>query len=42
VKNLNYVLALDVNKNPKFELSNLIAQKRAKWLLSKTDEYFLE
>tara|TARA_B100000700_G_C15033348_1_gene851599 strand:- start:581 stop:1417 length:837 start_codon:yes stop_codon:yes gene_type:complete len=40
--NLNYVLSMDAGKNSKFELGNLIAQKRAKWLLSKTNEYFLE
>ena len=29
-------------KNDKYELTNLIAKSRAKWLLSKKDEYFLE
>lgn len=41
-KNLNFVLGIDVKKRPEFELSNIIAQKRAKWLLSKTNEFFLE
>jgi hypothetical protein len=40
--NLNFVLNMDVKKSQEFELSNIIAQKRAKWLLSKANEFFLE
>ena len=39
---LNFVLEMDVIRNSKYELSNLIAKNRAEWLLSNTDEYFLE
>ncbi len=39
---LNYVMEIDVIPNSKYELSNLIAKSRAKWLLTKTDEYFIE
>ena len=39
---LNYVVDMDIHKNSKYELTNLIAKSRAKWLLSKKDEYFLE
>jgi len=33
---------MDVIRNSKYELSNHIAKNRAEWLLSITDEYFLE
>ncbi|MFL2983764.1 MAG: TRAP transporter TatT component family protein [Candidatus Neomarinimicrobiota bacterium] len=39
---LNYVLDMNAYKNSQYELTNLIAKSRAKWLISKTDEYFLE
>jgi hypothetical protein len=39
---LSFVLEMDVIRNSKYELSNLIAKNRAEWLLSNTDEYFLE
>ena len=39
---LNFVLEMNVIHNSKYELSNLIAKNRAEWLLSNTDEYFLE
>ena len=42
INKLNFVINMDVKKNTQFELSNIIAQKRAKWLLSKTNETFLE
>ena len=42
VDKLNYVLKMDIIPNSDHELSNLIAKSRAKWLLTKTDEYFLE
>ncbi len=41
-KLLNEALAVDVNKDPDQRLSNLIAQRRARWLLSRTDELFVE
>jgi hypothetical protein len=42
VKKLNYVLQMELGKDSEFEINNIIAQKRAKWLLSKTNETFLE
>ena len=39
---LDIVLNMDVGKDKDFRLSNIIAQERAKWLLSKTDEIFFE
>ena len=42
INKLNFVINMDAKKDTQFELSNIIAQKRAKWLLSKTDETFLE
>ena len=39
---LDLVLNMDVEKDKDFRLSNIIAQERAKWLLSKTDEIFFE
>ena len=39
---LDIVLNMDVEKDKDFRLSNIIAQERAKWLLSKTDEFFFE
>ena len=39
---LDIVLNMDVEKDKDFRLSNIIAQERAKWLLSKTDEIFFE
>lgn len=39
---LSFVLKMDVIRNSEYELSNLIAKNRAEWLLSNTDEYFLE
>ena len=39
---LDLALNMDVEKDKDFRLSNIIAQERAKWLLSKTDEYFFE
>ncbi len=41
-KLLNEALAVDVDQDPDQRLSNLIAQKRARWLLSRTDELFVE
>jgi hypothetical protein len=41
-RKLDLVLNMDVKKDKDFRLSNIIAQERAKWLLSKTDEIFFE
>ena len=41
-RKLDLVLNMDVEKDKDFRLSNIIAQERAKWLLSKTDEIFFE
>ena len=39
---LNFILKIDNKRSSNFELSNIIAKKRAEWLLSKIDEYFIE
>lgn len=39
---LNKALEIDVNKAPAQRLANVIGQQRAKWLLSRTDELFVE
>ena len=39
---LNFVINMDIKPNDKYELTNLISKNRAKWLLAKTDEYFIE
>ncbi len=39
---LNYVIAMDINKNRNNTINNLISKRRAEWLLSKTNDYFLE
>jgi predicted anti-sigma-YlaC factor YlaD len=41
-KLLNQALTIDIDKRPDWRLSNLIMQRRARWLLAHTDEYFLE
>ena len=41
-RKLDLVLNMDIEKDKDFRLSNIIAQERAKWLLSKTDEIFFE
>ena len=41
-KLLNQALAVDIDKRPEWRLANLIIQRRARWLLAHTDEYFLE
>jgi predicted anti-sigma-YlaC factor YlaD len=38
---LNQALAIDANAKPEWRLNNLIMQRRAKWLLGRTDELFL-
>ena len=39
---LNKVLAFDVDKYPKDRLLNILAQRRARWLMGRVDELFLE
>ena len=39
---LNYVINMKTKSRSRYELPNLIAKNRAEWLLSKTDDYFLE
>lgn len=38
---LDQALAIDVNAKPEYRLVNLVMQRRARWLLSRTDELFL-
>ncbi|HVN75311.1 MAG TPA: TRAP transporter TatT component family protein [Thermoanaerobaculaceae bacterium] len=35
-------LAVDVERAPEFRLANLVAQRRARWLLARADELFIE
>jgi len=39
---LDRALAIDVNAKPEFRLANLVMQRRARWLLTRADELFLE
>jgi predicted anti-sigma-YlaC factor YlaD len=39
---LRQALAVDVNAIPELRLANLVYQKRARWLLSRTDDLFVE
>ena len=39
---LNSVINMKTKPRSRYELPNLIAKNRAEWLLSKTDDYFLE
>lgn len=41
-ENLNRAIAIDVDERPQWRLMNLIMQRRARWLLSRTDELFVE
>ncbi|HWH72509.1 MAG TPA: TRAP transporter TatT component family protein [Candidatus Sulfotelmatobacter sp.] len=38
---LKHALAIDVNARPEWRLVNLVMQRRAKWLLGRTDDLFL-
>lgn len=38
---LGKALAIDPNARPEWRLANLVTQRRARWLLSRTDELFL-
>lgn len=42
VGRLNQALAIDVNAVPEERLANVIAQRRARWLLSRMDRLFVE
>jgi predicted anti-sigma-YlaC factor YlaD len=39
---LDKALAIDPDLDPPNRLGNLVAQRRARWLLGRTDELFLE
>ena len=39
---LEEVLAFDVDQDPAHRLANLVAQRRARWLLARTDDLFAE
>jgi len=39
---LKQAMAIDVSIRPGSRLANLVMQKRARWLLSRVDELFLE
>jgi predicted anti-sigma-YlaC factor YlaD len=39
---LTKALAIDVDRAPEQRVENLVQQRRARWLLSRTDELFLE
>ena len=42
IKTLEKALSINTKKDSYFELSNLIAQRRAHWLLSNLEDYFIE
>jgi len=39
---LDRALAVDANAAPEFRLANVLAQRRARWLLGRTDELFVD
>ena len=39
---LNFVIAMDINKNKNNKINNIISKRRAEWLLSKTNDLFIE
>lgn len=39
---LNQALAIDVDKRPQWRLANVVMQRRARWLLTRTDQLFAE
>ena len=39
---LHFVVDADVNASPDDRLANILAQRRARWLLAHTDELFAE
>jgi hypothetical protein len=38
---LHRALAVNIDARPEWRLANLVIQRRAKWLLGRTDELFL-
>ena len=42
IKTLEKSLLINAEKNSNFRISNIIAQRRAKWLLSNLEDYFIE
>ena len=42
IKTLERSLLINAEKNSNFRTSNIIAQRRAKWLLSNLEDYFIE
>ena len=42
IKKLEKSLSINTKKDSYFKISNIIAQKRAKWLLSNLENYFIE
>jgi len=42
IRKLEFVSGMNINQDQDLRLGNIIAQERAKWLLTKTDEYFFE
>lgn len=39
---LSLALAVDADKKPEWRLQNILAQRRARWLLSHADDFFIE
>lgn len=39
---LNQALAIDVNKDPSQRLANIVSQRRARWLLGRIDDLFVD
>ena len=39
---LQQALQVDVNARPEWRLSNIVMQRRARWLLGRADELFVE
>jgi len=39
---LQQALAVDADGRPEMRLANLVAQRRARWLLARVDDLFLE
>jgi len=39
---LHRALAIDPDARPEWRLANLVVQRRARWLLSRVDELFLD
>ena len=42
IDKLNFVIEMDLEKGSQYEINNIISKRRARWLLSKTEDYFLE